>query len=211
MVTNCETDCCTLLEKFPKLTKRADSTKRPNHNYILKLDVDADFEPKMTIARRCNLVVQNDENSCDLERLGGVTRGDAQFGASPKTVVKRKDGSLRVCVDYTYLNKHTLPLSYILQCIDQPSSDIPERTRIFSALDLKEAHFSLPLEKEAKKYIAIITRTGVFSPQRTQFGLKNAPVRYQSMMDDILRPCRRYTFLYLDDILVFSETQQEHL
>ena len=57
----------------------------------------------------------------------------------------------------------------------------------------------------------IITRSGVFIPQRIQFGLKNAPLKFQSMMDDILRPCRRYTFVHLDYILIYSETQQKHL
>ena len=212
-VTTCETECWTLLGKFPELTQRPDYNGKPKHNYTLKLDLDADFEPKMTLARRCNLTVQKsiNENFSDLERRGAVIRGDAQLGASPVTVVKKKDGSLRVCVDYTYLNSHTLPLSYPLPCIDQLSSDIPDGTRIFSALDLKEAYFSLPLDKEAKKFMAIITRTGVFIPQRTQFGLKNAPLKFQSMMDDILRPCRGYTFVYLDDILIFSKTQNEHL
>ena len=211
--TNCELDCWALLETFPELTQRPDYTKPPKHKYTLKLDVDADFEAKMTIARRCNRTVQEsiDANFSDLEKRGAVVRGDAPFGASPVTVVKKKDGSLRVCVDYTYLNTHTLPLSYPLPCIDQLSSDIPEGTKLFTALDLKEAYFSLPLDAGARKYTSIITRTGVFIPLRTQFGLKNAPLKFQSMMDDILRPCRRYTFVYLDDILVYAETQQEHL
>ena len=211
--TNCELDCWALLETFPELTQRPDYLKPPKHKYTLKIDVDEDFEAKMTIARRCNRTVQEsiDANFNDLEKRGAVVRGDAPCGASPVTVVKKKDGSLRVCVDYTYLNAHTLPLSYPLPCIDQLSSDIPEGTRLFSALDLKEAYFSLPLDAEARKYTSIITRTGVFLPLRTQFGLKNAPLKFQSMMDDILRPCRRYTFVYLDDILVYAETQQEHL
>ena len=74
----------------------------------------------MIKARRCNEICkrQIDENFRDLIRRGAVIRGEANVCASPITVVPKKDGKLRLCVDYTALNKYTRPLSYPLPRID---------------------------------------------------------------------------------------------
>ena len=98
----------------------------------------------------------------------------------------KKDGDLRICVDYTFLNAHTRPFSYPLPRIDSLSEKIPGGTRFFSTLDLKEAYYSLPLHPNSQKYAAIITNSGVFDPKVTSFGLRNAPTRFQQFMDSIL-------------------------
>ena len=58
---------------------------------------------------------------------------------------------------------------------------------------------------------AIITHKGVFIPQRCTFGLKDAQTRFQQMMDDMFRGCQGYTYIYLDNILIFSVTEEEHI
>ena len=93
----------------------------------------------MIKARRCNVSCQKkvDKNYEDLVARGAVVRGDANMCASPITVVPKKDGDLRICVDYTVLNAHTRPFSYPLPRIDSLSERIPGGTRFFSTLDLK--------------------------------------------------------------------------
>ena len=211
-ITTLETKCETLLRNYPELTKTPDYTAPRKHNHFLEIIVD-NYKPRMIKARRCNLTCQQkvDKNYSDLIARGAVVKGDANMCASPITVVPKKDGDLRICVDYTVLNAHTRPFSYPLPRIDTLSEKIPGGTRFFSTLDLKEAYYSLPLHPNSRKYAAIITNSGVFVPKVTSFGLRNAPTRFQQFMDSILSSCRAFTFVYLDDILVFSDSADSHL
>ena len=206
-----EERCKALLGKFPEITKKPDYTLPPKHNHSLEIIVD-DYCPKMTKARRCGgtrEVIK--DHFFDLLERGAVVRGSGDTCASPVTCVPKKDKTYRVCIDYTILNAHTRPLSYPLPRIDELSEIIPGGTCLFSTLDLKEAYYSLPIEKDSQKYAAIITHKGVFIPKRCTFGLKNAPTRFQQMMESMFMSCQNYTFIYLDDILVFSETEEDHI
>ena len=64
---------------------------------------------------------------------------------SPNTIVSKKKGKIRICIDYTNLNAHTRPISYPLPRIDELPEFIPNGSKIFSCLDLKEAYYSLPI------------------------------------------------------------------
>ena len=211
-VQTLEEQCIDLLREFPELTECPDYTKPVKHNHVLEIIVD-DFKPKLVKARKCNgakrTAVVN--NFADLVQRGAMSRGIADMCASPITIVPKKDGGLRVCVDYSFLNAHTRPLSYPLPRIDDLPEIVPGGTRFFSNLDLKEAYYSLPIDPSSRDYAAIVTHHGVFVPNRTTFGLKNAPMRFQQMMECILSPCSNFTFVYLDDILVFSSSEREHL
>ena len=211
-VTTLEAKCEMLLLNYPELTKTPDYTAQRKHNHYLEIIVD-NYKPRMIKARRCNVSCQKkvDKNYEDLVARGAVVRGDANMCASPITVVPKKDGDLRICVDYTVLNAHTRPFSYPLPRIDSLSERIPGGTRFFSTLDLKEAYYSLPLHPDSRKYAAIITNSGVYVPKVTSFGLRNAPTRFQKFMDNIMLSCRSFTFIYLDDILVFSDSEKSHI
>ena len=206
-----EERCEAVLAVFPEITKKPDYNVPPKHGHTLEIVVD-DYRPKMTKARRCGgtrEVIK--QHFADLLERGAVVRGSADAGASPVTCVPKKNNTFRVCVDYTTLNKFTRPLSYPLPRIDELSEVIPGGTQFFSTLDLKEAYYNLPIEEKSRKLAAIITHRGVFIPKRCTFGLKNAPTRFQQMMEDMFMGCEGYTFIYLDDILVFSATETEHI
>ena len=206
-----EERCKALLAKFPEITKKPDYTVPPKHNHSLEIIVD-NYCPKMTKARRCGgtrEVIK--DHFFDLLERGAVVRGSGDTCASPVTCVPKKDKTYRVCIDYTILNSHTRPLSYPLPRIDELSEIIPGGTCVFSTLDLKEAYYSLPIEISSQKYAAIITHKGVFIPKRCTFGLKNAPTRFQQMMESIFISCQTFTFIYLDDILIFSKTEEDHI
>ena len=210
-----EEECENLLDKFPELTDEPNYKNPVKHGHSLEIKV-VNYEPKMIKARKCNgakrEVVEN--NFQDLINRGALTRIFCQtmkFGVSPITIVPKKDNTMRICIDYTELNKHTVPLSYPLPRIDDLPQIIPNGTKFFSCLDLKEAYYSLPIESNSQHLAAIIAHHGVFIPRRTTFGLKNAPMRFQQMMESILYPCSNYIYIYLDDILVYSDTRNHHL
>ena len=112
---------------------------------------------------------------------------------------------------YLFFNAHTRPLSYPLPRIDNLPEIVTGGTRFFSNLDLKEEYYSLLIHLNSRDYAAIVAHHGVFVPNRTLFGLKNAPMRFQQMMECIVSPFADFIFVYLDDILVFSSSEREHL
>ena len=140
-----------------------------------------------------------------------MSRGIADICVSPITIVTKKDGAMRICVDYLFFNDHTRPFSYPLPRIDDLPEIVPGGTLFFCNLDLKEAYYSLPIHLNSRDYAAIVAHHGVFVPNRTLFGLKNAPMRFQQMMECIVSPFADFIFVYLDDILVFSSSEREHL
>ena len=209
--TPLEEKCKRLLMDFPEITRKPTYHAKPKHNYELEIILD-NYKPAMVKARRPGgrrAAIQDHFN--DLLYRGVVTRGEATEGASPVTCVQKKDGSMRVCIDYTTLNKATRPLSYPLPRIDELAQIIPGGTRYFTNLDLKEAYYSLPLAANSQKCAAIIVHSGVFIPNRCVFGLKNAPMKFQQVMEALLRECEDFTYVYLDDILIYSYTEEEHI
>ena len=207
-----EDQCTQMLDRYPELTEYPDYTKPVKHNHVLDIIVE-NFQPRLVKARKCNGAKRTAvvENFADLIQRGAMSRGIADMCASPITIVPKKDGSMRICVDYSFLNAHTRPLSYPLPRIDDLPEIVPGGTKFFSNLDLKEAYYSLPIHPSSRDYAAIVAHHGVFVPNRTTFGLKNAPMRFQQMMECILSPCAQFIFVYLDDILVFSSSENEHL
>ena len=206
-----EEKCRKLVGEFPEITKEPNYTESPKHNHSLEIVVD-NYEPKFVKPRRCwGQRTKINEHFDDLLERGVVKRGSGDTCASPITCVKKKDGNIRVCVDYTRLNSFTRPLCYPLPKIDELSAIIPGGTSFFTNLDLKEAYFSLPIEVGSRKYASVITHNGIFIPSHCQFGLKNAPMRFQSMMESLLRGCENFTYVYLDDILIYSKTENDHI
>lgn len=131
--------------------------------------------------------------------------------ASPILFVKKKDGSLRLCVDYRKLNaitvKNRYPLPLIGDLIDQV-----RYAKFFSKIDLRGAYNLLRIAKGEEWKTAFRTRHGLFEYRVMPFGLTNAPASFQHLMNHIFRDMLDVTVVvYLDDILVFSRNKEEHV
>ena len=114
-------------------------------------------------------------------------------------------------MDFTYLNKHTIPLNYTLPQIQSLYTLLTPRHKWFSTIDLKDAFFSLPLHEDTRQYAGISTHIGNFIPMRAQFGLMNAPSKFCELIGDVISGLESYVFSYIDDFLIFSESLEEHL
>ena len=209
--TSLEEKCRRLLMDFPEITRKPTYHTKPKHKHELEIILD-NYKPALVKARRPGgRRAAIEDHFDDLLHRGVVTRGEGSEGASPVTCVQKKDKTMRVCVDYTKLNKATRPLSYPLPRIDELAQIIPGGTQYFTNLDLKEAYYSLPLAANSRQCAAIIVHSGVFIPNRCVFGLKNAPMKFQQVMEDLLRECKDFVYIYLDDILIYSYTEEEHV
>lgn len=127
-------------------------------------------------------------------------------------LVRKKDGSLRFCIDYRKLNSKTIKDAYILPRIDD-TIDRLAGSRYFSKLDLTSSYWQVELEEKDKEKTAFsVHGIGHFECNRMGFGLTNAPATFQRLMERCMGELNlRDCLVFLDDILIFSETFDEHL
>jgi hypothetical protein len=132
------------------------------------------------------------------------------FGA-PVLFVKKKDGSVRMCVDYRALNKVTernmTGLPRMEELFDRLAG-----ARIFTKLDLRNGYHQIRVHPEDRHKTAFTTRYGHFEFTVMPFGLTNAPATFSTLMQTIFHPyLDRFVISFLDDILIYSRTEEEHL
>ena len=144
----------------------------------------------------------------ELLEKGIVRRSSSQY-MNPITVVPKKDGSVRVCGDYRALNAITRSDCFTLPRIDFIKSHI--RGNVFTTLDLKDGFFQVPMHADSVAKTAIYTEFGLYEYVRMPFGLKNAPAVFQRFVDMVFHDLRPFTHVYIDDVIVFSNTLSEHV
>ncbi|KAE9292058.1 hypothetical protein PR003_g24861, partial [Phytophthora rubi] len=134
---------------------------------------------------------------------GVIEKGDGASGF-PVVLVKKKDGSVRFCIDYRMLNAITKRDVYPLPRIDDTLDNLHGAKR-YTSLDLHAGYWQVPMALKDRDKTAFVTRQGLFRFMRMPFGLANAPGTFQRMMDAVLRGLTWQTCLvYLDDVIVFS-------
>lgn len=142
----------------------------------------------------------------------GIIRPSSSEYASRTVLVRKKDGSIRMCVDYRTLNRVTARDNYPLPIIEE-QIDALQGKRYFTSLDLKDGFHHIYLDKDSIKYTAFITPFGQYEYVKMPFGLKNAPARFQRFVNEILHDLIRNgdVIAYMDDFLVATETREKHL
>ena len=139
----------------------------------------------------------------------GIIRPSSSTWASPLHMVQKPNGEWRPCGDYRRLNDVTTPDRYRTPNVQDFTSHLAGAT-IFSKIDLVRAYHQIPVEESDIAKTAIIPPFGLFQFCRMPFGLRNATQTFQRFMDDICRDLD-FVFVYLDDILVASRSQEEYL
>jgi len=125
--------------------------------------------------------------------------------------VKKKGGELRLCVDYRALNKQTVKNTYPLPRIDE-LLDRLEGAIVFSKIDLRSSYHLIRVQEPDIYKTAFRTRYGLYGFVVLPFGLCNAPATFMRLMHDIFRDeLDRCVLIYLDDILIYSKSMEQHL
>lgn len=202
-----------LLNKYQSITEGPPSGLPPTRfgkDFTIELEEGAQpvYGPlyRMSPAELTEVRRQLDE----LLQKGWIRPSESPFG-SPILFVRKKDGSLRMCVDYRRLNaitkKNRTPLPRIEELLD-----IVNGSTIFTRLDLAQGYHQMRVATADIEKTAFRTRYGLFEFMVVPFGLTNAPAAFSTMMSQVLRPyLDRFVVLFVDDILCFSRSEAEHL
>jgi len=145
----------------------------------------------------------------ELLKLGLIEPSSSPYGA-PVLFVGKKDGSLRMCIDYRALNKITVKNKYPLPRIDQLMDSLAG-AQVFTSLDLQSGYHQIRISPEDVSKTAFRTPFGHYQFKVLSFGLTNAPATFQAAMNDMLRPLLgKFVKVYIDDILIYSKNPDEH-
>lgn len=130
--------------------------------------------------------------------------------ASPIVVVRKKDNSVRLCIDFRKLNAQTIKDAYALPNLEEAFS-VLTGSKWFSVLDLKSGYYQIEMEEQDKAKTAFVCPLGFWEFNRMPQGVTNAPSTFQRLMERCMGSLNRSEVLvFIDDLIVFFETLEEH-
>ena len=145
----------------------------------------------------------------ELVNKGFVRPSTLPWGA-PVLFVKKKDGSLRLCIDYRELNKVTIRNQYPLPRIDDIFDQL-QGAKVFSKIHLRSGYHQLKIRLEDVPKTAFRTRYGHYEFLVMPFGLTNAPAVFMDLMNRIFQPyLDQFVIVFIDDILIYSGSKEDH-
>lgn len=198
-----------VVRKFPKLfdQSKLGLCNRFKASLTLKESAQPVFRKARPPAFAATPLIENELNR--LQMMGVIEPTHQSSFAAPIVVVKRKDGRVRLCADYsTGLNDSLEPHQYPLPTPEAIFAKLAGFT-IFSLIDFSDAFLQIELDDDAKKLATINTHIGMFQMNRLQFGLKTAPGIFQQEMDKMMNGAEG-VFTYIDDILVGGRDEKDH-
>ena len=150
------------------------------------------------------------DNAVDEMLEAGIIRRSRSPWSFPVVVVDKKDGSKRFCVDFRQLNKITKPISYPLPVIDEILARLG-KAKYFTTLDLKSGYWQVLMDERDREKTAFACHRGLFEFLVMPFGLSGAPPVFMELMNIVLEGLEDFAIPYLDDIIIFSASPDEHL
>ena len=185
-------------------------TKAVKHKIVLK---DPDTPPFKERFRRIP-PPQLDKVRAHLKMMldAGVIRPSNSPWCNTVVLVRKKDGSLCFCIDFRRLNSLTVKDSHPLPCICETLESLAGVAH-HTTIDMNSGFWQVPMDEESKQYTAFtLGSMGLYECESMPFGLCNTPPTFQRLMLNCLGELNlTYCLIYLDDVIIFSRTEDEHL
>ena len=169
-------------------------------------------KPCFERARRCSPAqrVEMERQVKELLDLGYIVPSSSPFGC-PVLFVGKKDGGLRMCIDYRALNRITIQNKWPLPRIDDLFDQL-RGAKVFTALDLMSGYHQLRIHPDDEDKTAFVTPFGHYQYKVLCFGLTNASTTFQECMSRTFKDqVNKFVLVYMDDIIIYSRTAAEHL
>ena len=200
----------TLLKKYPQVfsTKNDSPSITPYYCHTIQLQSTPKYKkPYITPACFHDKVK---EQIKDMIHHGIIRPSRSPFH-SPLVPVAKKDGTIRLCVDYRNLNTHIISDSFPLPNINQILQNLG-KGKIFSCLDLRQGYHQIPLIEESKPLTAFIAPGGLYEYNVMPMGLKDSPAAFSRIISQVLVGLiGNNTYVYIDDIIVQGEDLEDHI
>ena len=200
-----------IIKEFPDVFPDDISGLPPDREVEFTIDLIPETEPisippyRMAPAELRELKAQLE----DLLSKGFIRPSISPWGA-PVLFVKKKDGSLRLCIDYRQLNRVTIRNQYPLPRIDELFDQL-QGSRVYSKIDLRSGYHQLRVQESDIPKTAFRTRYGHYEFLVMPFGLTNALAAFMDLMNQVFQPyLDRFVIIFIDDILVYSGSLEEH-
>ncbi|GFU79325.1 retrovirus-related Pol polyprotein from transposon 297 [Trichonephila clavipes] len=168
-------------------------------------------EPVCQPPRRLAFTERQEVNKQIEEWLNeGIIRPSSAEYASPIVMVKKKDGSSRMCIDYRKLNQKLVKDKFPLPIIEDVLDTLQE-AKVYSTLDLRNGFFHVDVDEDCRKYTSFIVPDGQFEFNKVPFGLSTSPGVFQCYVSSIFRDLTRKGIVisYLDDLVIPAKNEQE--
>jgi hypothetical protein len=145
----------------------------------------------------------------ELQQKGYIRPSSSPWGA-PVLFVTKKDGSMRMCIDYRSLNEVTIKNKYPLPRIDDLFDQL-QGAKYFSKIDLRSGYHQLRIKEADVQKMVFVTRYGQYEFTVMPFGLTNAPAFFMNLMNKVfMEELDKFVVVFIDDILIYSKNRKDH-
>ena len=200
------------LAKCPSLfpeTLRPELPPSDRVTHSIELIPNAKIPPRKLYRQSIPELTETKKQLTEYINAGHIRPSTSPFGA-PILLVKKKDGTMRMCIDYRGLNDITVKNTFPIPRIDDLHDQLG-KAHYFTKLDLYSGYHQIQITTGDEHKTAFTSRYGTYEFTVMPFGLTNAPSTFQTAMHALFHDwLDEFVIVYLDDILVYSPTQEEH-